>query len=514
MSRAVLYASAVLFTALPQAHAQKDLTITWGEDSTADRTYDPRVTQSRHETQVIVQVFDQLVASDENNKLYPGLAKSWSVAPDGRSVTFKLREGVTFHDGTPFNADAVAFSFDSIQDPKLGSQGAIDELGPYAGSEITGPYEIKVNYKRPFGAAVGMLSQTDLSIVSPTAVKKLGNEGFAEHPVGTGPFRFVSWDRGQKAVMERNEAYNWAPEFMNHQGPSAVARVVSRFEIDLSDFTPILDMKRFADDPKYKIMIGSATGLPFGLTLNSSHLIFDDIRVRKAFALGLDRPALADNLFFGMIKPAFGPLSTTTPTYWPGVGKYYQYDPKAAMALLDEAGWKPGPDGIRVKDGQRLTANYHALSVIEPDTGVEVQAQLRKIGFDIKVEIITLAKRDDLAMNNQDSIQTLRWLSGDPSCLEVMFHSRNIPSPGHAKFNWPHLSNPELDNVLERAAGAADPASRNDLYAQAQKIIMDSAVWVPLHDQVNTVAYRANRAGYRWARTQWNVRFYEVTEVK
>ncbi len=143
--------------------------------------------------------------------------------------------------------------------------------------------------------------------------------------------------------------------------------------------------------------------------------------------MGLNRPELADNLFFGLIKPVYGPLSASTPSYWSGVEKYYPYDPKAAAALLDEAGWKPGPDGIRVKDGQRLTVHYHAISVIEPDTAVEVQAQLKKIGFDIDVEVITLAKRDEIAMNNQDNLQTLRWLSGDPSCLEVMFHSRNIP---------------------------------------------------------------------------------------
>ncbi len=143
MFRAMLLASAMLLSAIPHAHAQ-NLTVTWGEDSTTDRTFDPRVTQSRHETQVIVSVFDQLVASDENSKLYPGLATSWTAAPDGRSVTFKLREGVTFHDGTPFNAEAVAFDLDSIVDPKLGSQGAVDVLGPYAGSEIIGPYEIKV----------------------------------------------------------------------------------------------------------------------------------------------------------------------------------------------------------------------------------------------------------------------------------------------------------------------------------------------------------------------------------
>src|SRR4051812_23773377 len=159
MRRAALLASCLF--ALPMAaRAQAPgPTVTWGEDDNSARTYDPRVTQSRHESQVIFQVFDQLIASDGDNKLYPGLATEWTVAPDARSITFKLRQGVVFHDGTPFDAEAVRFTFDTIADPKLGSQAAVDQLGPYAGSDILGPYEIRVNFKRPYGAAAPSMAE-------------------------------------------------------------------------------------------------------------------------------------------------------------------------------------------------------------------------------------------------------------------------------------------------------------------------------------------------------------------
>lgn len=526
MRRATLLASAFLLGGALPAAAQ-GLTITWGEDDNSARTYDPRVTQSRHEYQVIVNVFDQLIASDANSKLYPGLAESWVVAPDARSITLKLRQGVTFHDGTPFDAEAVKFTFDTIVDPKLASQTAVDQLGPYASSDILGPYEIRINYKRPFGAAAPSLAENTLSPVSPTAVRKLGDGGFASAPVGAGPFRFVSWERGRSVVLERNPAYNWAPSFMK-PGPASPARVVVRFipdastriaalesgEVDIADLTPILDLQRLGADRRYKTMVGEATGLPFGLLINSTKGAFSDIRVRQAFAMGIDRKRLTEDLFFGLIKPAFGPLSATSAGYWKGVESYFPFDPRRAAALLDEAGWKPGPDGIRVKDGQRLTMNYDPIAALEPDTAVDIQAQLKKLGFEIKVEIITVARRDELAMTAQNGIMPLRFISGDPSVLEIMFHSRNIPAPSYHKFNYGRLNNPALDKLMEDAASQGDPARRDAMYADAQKIVMDAAVWVPIHDQVNPVAHRANRTGYQWARLQWNVLFKDVVEVK
>ena len=128
LAAGVLLATTALMQATPAQ--TPGLTITWGEDDGAPATWDPRVTQSRHETQLIIQVFDTLIGSDENNQFSPGLASSWEMAPDGLSITLKLRNDVTFHDGTKFNAEAVKFTFDSIREPALGSRAAIDILGP------------------------------------------------------------------------------------------------------------------------------------------------------------------------------------------------------------------------------------------------------------------------------------------------------------------------------------------------------------------------------------------------
>jgi peptide/nickel transport system substrate-binding protein len=502
------------------------LTVTWGEDDATPRTYDPRVTSSRHEYQVIAQIFDTLIASDGSNKLFPGLATAWDVAPDGKSVTLKLRSDVGFHDGTPFDAEAVKFTFDTIADPKTASEGAVTQLGPYAGTEAIDPHTVRVTYSQPFGAALASYAEGTLAPVSPTAVKRLGNQGFSRAPVGAGPFRFVSWEEGRQVVLERFDKYNWAPGYNANQGPSRVQRVVSRFiadastrvaaleagEIDISDATPVLDMKRHTGGHDYGTMIGNAAGIPFGLELNGSRGIFTDVRVRRALAIAVDRKALSDNLFFGLIDPAYGALSKGTPGYWAGTEDMYQPDTKAAMALLDQAGWVPGPDGVRVKDGQRLTGFYGAPPPLEPDTAVEIQAVARRVGFDLKVETITFARNQSLVFDNAFDMLPVRWIQADPMCLENLFASSNIPSPGHYRYNWMQLNDPKLDALFAQGRAVTDPAKRDAVYADAQKLIMDTALWFPVHNQVQTIAYRAEKKGYHFARADWVALFYDVTK--
>lgn len=509
------------------APAQTPLTVTWGEDDATPRTYDPRVTSSRHEYQVVAQMFDTLISSDGSNKLFPGLATAWEVAPDARSITLKLRTDVGFHDGTPFDAEAVKFTFDTVVDPKTASEGAVTQLGPYAGSTVIDAHTIRIDYTQPFGAAVASLAEGTLAPVSPTAVRRMGNQDFARAPVGAGPFRFVSWEQGRQVVMERFDKYNWAPPFNANKGPSSVQRIVNRFipdastrvaaleagEIDISDATPMLDMKRLKDTRGFSTMIGNAAGIPFGLELNGSRGIFADINVRRALAMAIDRPALCDNLFFGLVDAAYGPLSADTPGYWKGVEAMYPPDIKAAMALLDQAGWKPGPDGIRVKAGQRLSGFYGAPPPLEPDTAVEIQAVARRVGIELKVETITFARNQALVFDNAFDTLPVRWIQADPMCLENLFASVNIPSAGRYKYNWMQMKDARLDQLFEQGRATSDPARRDAIYAEAQKIIMDSALWLPIHNQVQTIATRADRKGYHFARTSWVALFYDVTRA-
>lgn len=526
MKRLMLVIAALAFAvggAFAQDGSQDGITIRWAEDRGNHSTLDPRVTQSRQEKQFLAQMFETLIAGDSDGSFHPGLAKSWEVSDDGHCWTFYLRDDVTFHDGTPFNAEAVKFTFDSIQDPELGSQGAIDVLGPYEGTEVLDEHTARVCFTGPFAAAKNAFAEIELAIVSPTAVRELGNDGFARNPVGTGPFRFVSWEEGLQITLERNEDYNWAPEFYTTQGPSAVERIVFRFlpdpstrvaaleagEVNIAEKIPPLDMLSLEDDPSIETMVGNVAGLTFGVVFNTSKGPLQDIRVRQAFMHAVDRPKIIENMFFGLVDPGFGPISSTTPLYWSGVEEYYNYDPERAAQLLDEAGWvDEDGDGVREKDGEELT--LYAPTLVQPEVMVAVQGEVSRVGIDLQVEPVLKARQDELIFANNYDTLVLNWVSNDPSVLIIPFHSRNIPEPGSFGFNWNQIDDPELDALLESGETAASAEERRQIYEEIQRKIMDMALYMGLHNEAQTIGYDASLTGFRFFPGNWQVLFYDV----
>jgi peptide/nickel transport system substrate-binding protein len=499
-----------------------DATLTWGEDQDY-ATLDPRVTQSRHEAQAIMQMFESLLFLDTDGKFSPWLAERWEYSKDGKSITFHLRGDVKFHDGTPFNAEAVKFTFDTIVDPKLGSQGAIDFLGPYKSTQVLDPYTVAVTWDEPFAAALTNLSNPWLlSFVSPAAVKKLGNDGFARNPVGTGPFKFVEWVPRVRVVLERNEDYRWAPKVFKHQGPANVKRVVIRIipdgstrvaaleknEIDICDQVPPIEVKRFQGTPNFDTVVGDVSGIPLSHLINTQAQPTNDLRVRQAYMHAVNRPQVVQQVFFGVAKPAYGPITPTTPGYSPAVETMFPYDPAKARQLLDEAGWKMGAGGIREKNGRPL--EIHFITLLEPDLEVAVQAAVRDVGIKLNVETVTKARQDEMVMHGQYNIGEIRWVAVDPSVLDIPFSSRNIPAPGKFKFNWSRFGSPELDRMLRQADGQIDVAQRKRTLAEVQAFVLNRGLMFPVHISPQPIAYRRAIKNLKFAQGYWQMYFYDA----
>jgi peptide/nickel transport system substrate-binding protein len=499
-----------------------EVTLTWGEDVDL-RTLDPRVSQSLHEIQTFMQIFDRLVFLDTDGKFYPWLAESWESSKDGKSITFHLRRGVKFHDGSSFTAEAVKFTFDTIRDPKLASQAAYDYLGPYQSTEVIDPYTVRVNWKQPFAPALTNLSNPYLSIVSATAVRKLGDDSFARDPVGSGPFKFVEWIPRVRIVLERNDEYRWAPSAFKHQGPALIKRLVIRIipdastrvnalerrEIDVAARLPPIDVKRFKASRDFDVIAGDIAGFPVSYLFNTASPPTDDARVRQAFIQAVDRPTLVEQTFFGTRKPAYGPIAPTTIGYWPGVEKLYPYDPTKARQLLDQAGWKVGSDGIRSKDGRSLDVSFPVL--LETELAVGIQAAVKDVGIRLNLETVTKTKQDELILSSAYNVLVLSWVSVDPSVLNIPFRCANIPSPGKFKFNWARFCSRELDHMLDGADTATDAEQRKAVLINIQNYIMQHTLIFPIHVEAQTIGFHRSVRNLKFAPGFWYIFFYDAT---
>ncbi|MGW3134122.1 ABC transporter substrate-binding protein [Streptomyces sp. NPDC001123] len=438
-------------------------------------------------------VFDSLVSVGTDGTAKPWLATSWKEASDGRSYTFKLRPGVHFQDGTPFTAAAVKATLDHAVDPKTKSLNAASLLSAYKGSTVLGTLSVRIDLARPDAALLESLGSPYLGIQSPKSLQSKP----CLHPVGTGPFTFVSWTPNKDLVLKRNESYQWAPPGTAHTGPAYldgihyqfVADDTARFgaltsgQLDVIENVPASDAKTIKATGTAVFHKTDSPGQVYGLRLNSARGPFADERVRLAFMRSLDLDALVKSVYFGQYERAWSPLTPVTRGYDASLKGSWPQDTALAGRMLDQAGWT-GRDaaGYRTKDGKRLTVYWRTGAQLDRDQrGTVAQgivADAKKAGIDVQYESEdtgTFAK--NILSGNLD-IWAGSNQRAEPDVLRSSFASYETLAKGGG--NIFGLKDARLDSLLDGAIATTDWTVRAKNYAEVQKYVVQHGLEVPV----------------------------------
>jgi peptide/nickel transport system substrate-binding protein len=473
---------------------------------------DPHVNASSELGIPLTSVYDTLVYQDPSSgRFVPGLAEKWSVSDEGKTYTFTLRRNVTFHDGEPFNAQAVKATFDRITNPDTKSQKAAFMLGAYDRTEVIDDYTVAIHLKEPFAPLLDSLSQVYTGIASPKALAQWGAE-YQMHQVGTGPFKFVEYVPKDHLTLARNPDYKWGPEVLAHRGPAYLDEIVFKFyedpatrslaleagEVHVMGEMPPQDAERLAADKRFSLHAVPIPGQPLQFFLNTQRPPTDDLLVRQALLHGTERAAIVKAIFGDYSPVAYGPLAAATLAFDPSLKSRYPYDPAKARQLLDQAGWNDGDgDGWREKDGARLHLDAVVMGYgLVPEVSQLLQAQWKSIGVELAVQQVAYGNL--LQTGGEGTVHVIPFLisGSDPDMLRSFFHSTGA-------FNWSKAADAELDEALARAASSGDWETRGPLYARVQQRVMDLALIVPVRDYVNLNVASSRVTGLRYDARGW-----------
>jgi peptide/nickel transport system substrate-binding protein len=452
------------------------------------------------------QLLDSLVTLDEDGNVKPWLAESWKISPDGRTYTFALKPGVKFTDGTPVDAEAVAYNFDYFE--KGGDSTAQVSMDPYFESaKALDDTHVQVELSKPFWPFLTLLSQAYFGIRSAHALKTRSDEQNCQDPIGSGPFVVDKWNHGQNLLLKRNDDYTSWPATAKHEGPAIVDGIDWKFVADGNTRYSALTTGQadaMYDVPtvhwkdaksQFQTTLYVTPGHPVAFYMNTVKGVFTDKLVRQAFAYGADRKAAVEAAFHGVIPYEGNPaISQATPAYDSDVAADYAYDPDKADELLDQAGWtEKGSDGVRTKDGKPLSVKlvYPAGSVINQEGATILQAlqqQWKQVGFDIKLVPATQAETFSGKYSGPDAYdaQPWYWTSPAPSIMWINWRPTTEQDPNYN--NESFFNDEQLSALIQRGNSATDLQASQQYYSRAQQVVQDNAAAVGLYDMNTTIA--------------------------
>ncbi|MEQ9691922.1 MAG: ABC transporter substrate-binding protein [Bauldia litoralis] len=446
------------------------------------KSLDPSVDTAVNDFRILMNMYDGLVRyKDGTLEPEAALAESWEISDDALTYTFHLRDGVTFHDGTPLNAEAVKFTFDRMLDENH----PFHDTGPFplafffsSIDTVTAVDDATVEFKlkEPYAPFLSNLAYPTGLIVSPTAVKEHGAD-FGRNPSGTGPFKFENWDSNTAVVITRNDDYwDGAPPLeavVYRPITDANTRVAEMLSggIDLMVEVPPDNLAQFRDDASFDVYEQAGPHLWF-LILNAKEGPFADKKVRQAVNYAIDKKTLVDNVLQGTAEVAAGPTPPAFAWAYNEELEPYPYDPEKAKALLKEAGAEGAELTFYVTEGGSGMLDPIAM-------GTAIQADLAKVGLDVKIETdewTTFLGEVNPGLEGKADMAEMAWMTNDPDTLPFLA-LRTDAFPDKGGFNSGYYSNPDVDALLEKARSSTDQAERAKLYKEMQTIVQDDAPW-------------------------------------
>jgi peptide/nickel transport system substrate-binding protein len=455
-------------------------------------------------------IFETLVRfKPGTTEIEPGLAESWEVSADGKEYVFKLRSGVRFHDGTPMDGAAVVFSLMRQHDPKheaYGHSKSWDYWGDMGFGKLiksidaVAPDKVRFVLNHREAPFLANLAMSFAAIVSPTAVRK-HKQDFARNPVGTGPFKFGSWTRGERIVLNRFDDY-WGTKahlqrVIIRSLPDSAARLNAFLagEIQMMNLpTPdqVAAIRKARKDAQ--VIQKEAMNVAY-LAFNTKKKPFDNVKVRQAINMAIDKKALVAGVYSGLAKEAVNPLPPTVWGYNETI-KPYPFDAAKAKALLKEAGF---PNGFETE--------LYYMPVSRPympdgkTVATAIQANLKTIGVNVRLTTFEWAIYLEKTKNGEHPMALLGWTgdNGDPdNFLHVLLSGNNAVAPAN---NIAFYDNKEVTRLLEEARREVNQAKRAELYRRAQVLIHQDAPWVPLAHSVDQMPMDAKVRGFVLAPT-------------
>lgn len=446
-------------------------------------------------------IYDGLVRFTEKMQIEPQLATEWSTSPDGLSWTFKLRRGVTFHDGGPFNAGAVVFHIERQIDPK-GNASNRPLWDPIASVRKVDDFTVAITTHKPYGALLNTLAHGSGGVVSPEGVRKHG-ANFKLNPVGAGPYMLEKLDVGSELVLKRFDGYwggkaPYARIALRHvPDPSTRLAMLQSGQADVINAVPVESVAQIQGLPAAEVITRPALRT-FGFGMNLNRKVFQDVRVRHALNHAVDRNALIKAVFRGYATPIDSPLSPFTTGYAP-VGTY-EFSVEKAQQLLAEAGWKPGPDGVLRKEGEAFEVTVLTPQGLLPkdlDVTQAFQGFLRKVGVKASINKVEPAAFWDYLRVPPDKLAWDLVLFGfNPSNGDGGYHLNSLFASNPTRterprvWNFTWYENTKVDGLLAEADRTVDPAKRKPMLVEAAKLAWNDAPYVWLYAENVIIAKR------------------------